>query len=176
MTVFVAGIHGVGKTFLAAPAAERLGLKYATASQLIRAERGNASWNDSKQVNEVAANQAALIASVNRIKRNGEALLLDGHLVLRRAIDQHERLSPRVFHEIGCHVIVLVTCSTHVVLERLAARGDLSWRAAELEAFARAETEHAETVSRTLEIPLIVLDNPTRATFDSALMKKVECR
>ena len=40
MTIFVAGIHGVGKTFLAQPAAARLGMRYATASQLIREERG----------------------------------------------------------------------------------------------------------------------------------------
>lgn len=49
MTVLVAGAHGVGKTFLAKPAAERLGFRYATASQLIREERGHATWTETRQ-------------------------------------------------------------------------------------------------------------------------------
>ena len=68
MTTFIAGIHGVGKTYLAKPAAVRLGMTYATASQLIREERGRASWDASKMVDDVASNQAALVAAVSRIK------------------------------------------------------------------------------------------------------------
>jgi len=44
MTIFVAGIHGVGKTYVAKPVAQRLGLRYATASQLIREERCRETW------------------------------------------------------------------------------------------------------------------------------------
>jgi adenylate kinase len=57
MTIFIAGIHGVGKTYLAKQAASEMGLKYATASQLIREERGHASWDSNKRVDEVENNQ-----------------------------------------------------------------------------------------------------------------------
>ena len=36
MTIFVAGVHGAGKTFATKPACQKLGLVYATVSQLIQ--------------------------------------------------------------------------------------------------------------------------------------------
>jgi adenylate kinase len=99
MTIFITGIHGVGKTYLAKPAAQQLFLVYATASQLIREERGSMTWDKNKKVDEVAENQAALVRAVNRIKSNGDTLMLDGHLVLRKSVNQHERLPETVdFH------------------------------------------------------------------------------
>ena len=47
MVIFLAGVHGVGKTFLGKPVAESLGFKHATASDLIREELGGQSWQDS---------------------------------------------------------------------------------------------------------------------------------
>ena len=55
MTIFVAGVHGAGKTIATKPACETLGLTYATASQLIREERGQASWDATKMVLEAQA-------------------------------------------------------------------------------------------------------------------------
>lgn len=161
MTIFIAGIHGVGKTYLAKPAAERLSLVYATASQLIREERGSVTWDKNKQVDEVAENQAALIRAVKRIKNNGNTLMLDGHLVLRKSGNQHERLPATVFHDLSSQAIILLTCSAQIVRNRLIDRGDSSWSIQELEDFAKAEAEHAETVVGALRIPLIRLSEPS---------------
>ena len=81
MTIFLAGAHGVGKTFLGRPVAKRLGLLHATASELIRQERGRATWNTDRRVTEVDENQEALIAAVQRLSAEGTAVLLDGHFV-----------------------------------------------------------------------------------------------
>lgn len=62
MTIFVAGVHGAGKTFVTEPACQKLGFVHATASQLIREERGHATWDAAKVVSDVDQNQAALIA------------------------------------------------------------------------------------------------------------------
>lgn len=161
MTIFIAGIHGVGKTYLAKPTAEKLSLVYATASQLIREERGRITWDKNKQVDEAAENQAALIRAVNRIKDNGNTLMLDGHLVLRKSVNQHERLPKAVFRNLSCHAIILLTCSTQVVKDRLTERGDSSWSEQELEEFAKAEAEHAKAVAGALQIPLICLYEPS---------------
>lgn len=160
MTIFIVGIHGVGKTYLAKPAAERLSLVYATASQLIREERGSIAWDKKKQVNEVAENQAALIRAVNRIRDNAKTLVLDGHLVLRKSINQHERLLETVFRDLSCEAIILLTCPTQVVKSRLIDRGDSSWSMQELEEFSRSESEHAKAIAGALEIPLICLSEP----------------
>lgn len=169
MTIFIAGIHGVGKTYLAKPAATRLALRYATASQLIREERGHASWDSGKKVDEVADNQAALIRAVARINASGQTLLLDGHLVLRKAIGEHERLPDAVFRDLGCRAIILLTCPVPTVLERLSAREDASWSEVEIHAFANAEHEHAGVVTSALSIPLTVLNTPSNEEFDSTL-------
>lgn len=174
MTIFVAGIHGVGKTYLAKPAASLLGLKYATASQLIREERGHASWDSSKRVDEVQDNQAALIAAVARLKAEGQSLILDGHLVLRTAVEQHERLPHSVFRDLGCSTIILITSPTSLVLDRLAARGDSSWSKAEVASFESEESEHANAVAKSLEIPLVKLDQPSAVEFESALVQALD--
>lgn len=169
MTIFIAGIHGVGKTYLAKPAAERLSLVYATASQLIREERGSITWDKNKQVDDVAENQAALLRAVKRIKNNGNTLMLDGHLVLRKSVNQHERLPEAVFRDLGCHTIILLTAPAQVVKNRLTERGDTSWSEQEIEIFSKAEAEHANAVANALQIPLIGLSEPSSNELIQAL-------
>ena len=169
MTIFVAGVHGVGKTSLAKPAALRFGMRYATASQLIREERGQATWDSSKKVDETSQNQVALVAAVNRIKSAGQALLLDGHFVLRTAAGRHERLLQSVFRDLGCTSVVLLTCPTEVVQDRLSSRGDVSWSADEISMFACSEADHAAIVCASLAIPMFTLEAPTSEEFDSAI-------
>lgn len=169
MTIFIAGVHAVGKTYLAMPAALRLGMKYATASQLIREERGRATWDDSKKVDEVSLNQAALITAVRRINALGDSLLLDGHFVLRVAVGKYERLPEMVFRDLGCTAAVLLTCSPQVILSRLSGRGDNSWDEDEVDCLSRAEADHATSVCAKLAIPLVALRAPTPEEFDITL-------
>ncbi len=169
MTVLVAGAHGVGKTFLAKPAAQRLGCRYATASQLIREERGYATWTETKQVTQIDENQLALVKAVARILDGGEKLLLDGHLVLRSRPNEHRCLAESVFRSLGCRRIVVLTAPVEVLLERLTARGDQTWTAAELAAFSEAELRHGEAVAASLNIDLVVVTSPSDADFDAAV-------
>ena len=161
MTIFVAGVHGAGKTFAAKPACEKLGLIHATASQLIREERGQPSWDAAKVVSEVEQNQLALVTAVRRVRERGAKLVLDGHFVLRRAAGDHERLSTEVFRAIGCTAVMLIRCPVPVLLERLQAREDKSWSETELSIFSEAEEEHGTYVARALKIPMVMLDMPS---------------
>jgi len=169
MTVFVAGIHGVGKSYLAEPVAARLGLKYARASQLIRDERKYLSWGESKIVNETVENQAALVRAVQRVKASSASLILDGHFVLRKAVNEYERIPENVFRDLACSAVILLTCPITTTLSRLRARGDDSWTEVELGAFSQAESEHASSVCESLMIPLVELHSPTSEEFESAL-------
>lgn len=171
MTIFIAGVHGVGKTYLAKPAAIRLGMTYGTASQLIREERGRATWDEAKKVGDVAQNQQALITAVRRVKAAGESLVLDGHFVLRTAVDAHQRLASSVFHDLGCTAVVLLTCPVAVIRARLSSRGDQSWSDDEIARFAHAEAEHAVSVSSTLAIPLAMLEAPSPEEFEETLAR-----
>ncbi|WP_175151582.1 ATP-binding protein [Paraburkholderia ultramafica] len=169
MTIFVSGMHGVGKTFLAKPASERLGLLYATASQLIREERGAASWDSNKRVDEVDENQHALIAAVSRIRATGRTLLLDGHFVLRGSDGEPVLLPPEVFRDLGCLGVVLLEASAEQIAPRLQARGDDSWTLPQIACFIRKEREHAEGVCSHLDIRCRKVESPTPACFDTTV-------
>lgn len=171
MTIFVAGVHGAGKTFAAKPACEKLGLIHATASQLIREERGQASWNAAKVVSEVEQNQLALVSAARRVRESGAKLVLDGHFVLRRAAGDHERLSPEVFRALGCTAVLMIRCPVPVLLERLQAREDKSWSEAELAIFSEAEEEHGTHVARALNIPMVILDMPSPQEMETCLQR-----
>lgn len=169
MTVLVAGAHGVGKTFLAKPAAERLGFRYATASQLIREERGHATWTETRQVTQIDENQIALAKAVARILDGGEQLLLDGHLVLRSRPNEHQRLADAVFRSLRCRRIIILTAPVDVLLSRLRARGDETWTADEIAAFSEAEIQHGEAVAAQLGIEAVVLKSHSGDDFDLAV-------
>lgn len=169
MTIFVAGVHGAGKTFATKPACEKLGLVHATASQLIKEERGQATWDLTKMVSDVDQNQAALISAARRIRKSGARLVIDGHFVLRRAPGTHERLPVDVFRGLKCSSVLLIRSPVRVLFERLLARQDMSWTAAELSEFSMAEDAHSAEVAGVLGIPLQTLDSPSPQTVETWL-------
>lgn len=161
MTIFVAGVHGAGKTFATKPACQKLGLLHATASQLIKDERGRTTWDNGKVVSDVDQNQAALISAARRIRESGTTLVIDGHFVLRRAPGEHERLPVDVFRALECSSVLLIRSPVPVLLERLRARQDTSWTDSELAEFDRAEDAHSAEVAGALGIPWKSLDSPS---------------
>ena len=62
--IFLAGVHGVGKGFLGTPVANSIGIVHLTASQLIREEKGQATWGIDKKTSDLDDNQLALIRAV----------------------------------------------------------------------------------------------------------------
>lgn len=169
MTIFVAGVHGAGKTFATKPACQKLGLVHATASQLIKEERGQTSWDGAKVVSDVDQNQMALISAARRIRESGATLVIDGHFVLRRAPGTHERLSVDVFRALECSSVLLIRCPVPVLLERLHARQDTSWTEAEVADFSKAEDAHSAEVAEVMGIPIKALESPTAQEVETWL-------
>jgi adenylate kinase len=169
--IFVAGIHGVGKTYLSVPIARQTGIRHATASQLIREERGMQSWGQDKRVSEVDDNQAALISSVGRIIVSGQTLLLDGHFVLRGGNGSDITIPEAVFRDLRVDAVLLVEGDVEVISRRLTARGDYSWNLDELVSLAIKEAAHALSITSALGIPLRVMKNPDLECFKNAVQE-----
>lgn len=155
MTLFVAGVHAVGKTFVLKPVCEKLGIRHATASQLIKEQRGLANWTTSREVENVDENQRALVEAVRRIEQGGETVILDGHFVLRRAVNVHERISVDTFAQLRVHGVILLEAPSVTIFDRLQQRGDTTWGMNEIEEFAQCELEHAESVCQKLMVHLV---------------------
>lgn len=169
MIIFIGGIHGVGKTYLGAPAAKSLGLRHATASQLIREERGLQSWGADKRVEGIDENQSALISATRRLRSEGEKLLLDGHFVLRGTNGEFNEIESDVFRDLQIGAVMLLHASVDVVFERLQARGDTSWKESELQLLAEREESHARRVAGELGISFTYLSNSNLSEFAEAI-------
>lgn len=172
MIFFLAGAHGVGKSFLGKPVAESLGIRHATASALIREELGSANWDDGKRVQNVDRNQEALISAVSRTREGHSALLLDGHFVLRNEVGALVPLPVEVFKRLGINGAILLETPSNIVASRLAERG-APQSLTDIEELASAELIHAEHTCLALRIPLIRLLSPRedqlRATVESLM-------
>lgn len=168
MVTFLAGAHGVGKSFLGKPVADALSLRYATASALIREELGAPSWDSQKRVQGIDKNQEALIAAVVRIKANEGQLVLDGHFVLRDASGGLSPLPLGVFRRLGIKGCILLEAPVSVVYQRLADRA-ATQTLEDIEQLAVAEFEHAQRVCSELDVPLVRLHMPDDDQLRSAI-------
>jgi adenylate kinase len=171
MTLFVGGVHAVGKTFVLKPVCEGLGVRHATASQLIREQRGLANWTVSRQVDDIDENQQALVAAVRRLDECGETVVLDGHFVLRRGVNVHEKIGGETYAQLMVRGVILLEAPSATIADRLLQRGDRTWTLAEIEVFAQMELEHAEVVCRQLGVSLVRLCLPTELEVQDAVTK-----
>lgn len=170
MNIFLAGIHGVGKTFLASQFPNDLGLMHTSASNLIREELAQPNWSVDKRVDDVHSNQIALAQAVRQHNDNGERLLIDGHFVLLDSAGNFVQLEVNVFRSLNLHAAVLLEAPSDIIAERIQLRDGRKVAVADVERFANAERSHAKTVCSSLRIDLVVLDI---ASSDD-LMKTIE--
>lgn len=155
--VFLGGIHGVGKT----TACERVfipaGYHCVTASSLIKAYGVRSDQN--KRVENVADNQAALIAQLALEKECHNQLLLDGHYCLISSKGTFESIDIDVFRQIKPSAFILLKDCPSVIAQRLKNRDGKTWDQSFVEQFQVAEEQHAQYISHELNIPLHIFSN-----------------
>lgn len=169
--IFLAGVHGVGKGFLGAPVATSLGMTHCTASQLIRDEKGRATWGADKLVADVDDNQLALINAVNRCRESTHTMLLDGHFVLRSGAGELIRLDTDVFSNLRLSAVILLCDDAKVIAARLVCRDGVSTSSESVAELAAEEEVHARAVCCSLDIPLIVVNSPTEMQLMDAVVR-----
>lgn len=169
MNIFVAGIHGVGKTYLASRLPSDVDLTHTSASNLIREERALPSWGQDKRVANIDDNQVALAAAVSRRNAQGSRLLLDGHFVLLDESSRFVRLGPEVFRSLNLKAVILVEAPVEVIAQRLLGRDGAHREPTFLLEFADCERTQARAVCTELALPLHILVSPTDEAFASAI-------
>ncbi|MDR6600223.1 adenylate kinase [Achromobacter deleyi] len=165
MNIFLGGVHGVGKSYLAAQVPEGSRLFHVSASTLIKEERSHANWGGNKKVADPAGNQIALANAVRRKNDNGIALLLDGHFVLKGTRGECIYLGVDVFSPLNLEAVILLEASPQIVAKRILERDGREERLEMLEEFIEAERSQAKRVCRTLGIPLSIVNQPTADEF-----------
>lgn len=169
MNILVAGIHGVGKTYLASQSAESSGLLYTSASTLIREERLKVTWDRDKNVKEIDKNQVALASAVARHNEMGNRLLLDGHFVLFNENGSITLIEAAVFEDLRLGGVILVESDSQTIREHLEKRDERRWSVERVELLKNAEKDHAKEVCKALNLKLVVLLSPSVGEFAEAL-------
>ena len=167
--IFLAGVHGVGKGFLGAKAANALGIYHLTASQLIREEKGQATWTADKKTSDLDDNQLALIRAVSRRRQSHSSILLDGHFVLRNGNGVLTPLESNVFKELHLDGVVLLVDETNVIASRLALRDNVQTDLGAMYELAEAESSHARTICDELKLPFIEIYKPNEVILADSI-------
>lgn len=167
--IFLAGVHGVGKGFLGAPAAKSLGMDHLTASQLIQQEKGRATWSEDKRVAEVDDNQLALIRAITRLHVSEKRILLDGHFVLRDTSGNLTKLPSDIFAQLHIAGAIVLTEEAEIISHRIAGRDGVQANIEAIVELAAEEALHAENVCRQLQIPLTIIHSPDKVALMDAV-------
>ena len=160
MTVFVAGIHGAGKSTVCRELARLLGASHATACDLIRAN-ANATSEVTvgvKAVPNVDANQQQLLRGleVNRARNSGP-LLLDGHFVLLKPDSAIAEIPVTAYEAIAPVAVPLVEADAVTIHSPLLKRDKTAPPVATIADLAIRERTHAKRVCGELKIPLLTV-------------------
>jgi adenylate kinase len=171
VTVFVAGIHGAGKSTISRELAHLLGAFHATAGDLIRVN-ANATTEVTvgvKAVPNIDANQLLLLRGLAVYRaRNRGPLLLDGHFVLLKPDGAIGEIPVAVYEAIAPVAVLLVEADAVTIHSRLLERDKTAPPVATITDLAIQERAHAERVSGELKIPLWVV--PGDGAIDQAVV------
>lgn len=167
--VFVAGVHGAGKSSMCDEYAKKHGANHKTASQLIKNENNDAVSNNSKVVKDVVENQKHLITAVSKIRESGENLLLDGHFVLMNDENVLTPLATKVFSELSIDAVIAVYDHPELIESRTKNRDGTSIPSKLIEDFQNLELARAEEISKELGIPFAKIQSFSQVEFESTL-------
>jgi adenylate kinase len=155
--IFLAGIHGVGKSTLSDKLKKILDIKSHSVSDLIR--RSGKSLDPSiKNTGSISKNQELWKVELNRIDICDSFLLLDGHFCL---LDIDENITPLPFSTFeGTHMtkIIFMMNNPQVIRERLLDRDNKDYSIELLEKFQEYEGQQAIKYSEKNNIPLFIYD------------------
>lgn len=154
--IFVAGIHGAGKTTFCLELSNILGVPHFSASGLIKIWRKKNSWANDKLVNQIDENQEALLCSVKELNKINPLIILDGHFVLLNSSKEIVCVEQKIFKELGIKGVILIESQPDVVASRLQMRDETKWDINLIKKIMQEERSQAYKFSSAMGIPCLI--------------------
>ncbi len=154
-TVFVGGVHGVGKTHFCKNIICRFDAAHVTASELIGR---HVKHQIDKTVSNIGRNQLILAEELARYQTSCRTILLDGHFCLLDATSTIQEVPLETFKAVSPCAIVLLIDNPEAIVERLSNRDSRTHRLKLTSELQSKEIMRAEFVSQSLEIPISIIN------------------
>lgn len=143
--IFIAGIHGVGKTYYCNSLNNRI--KNYSASNLIREYKEI----NSKIVKNIGENQNYLLEAISRL--NEEKIYLDGHFCLINSKNEIEKIPLNTFKSLNIKKIIILYSAPFLIAERLKKRDNKKYSIKMLDEFQNKELDYGKEIANMLDIP-----------------------
>jgi len=150
-SIFVGGIHGVGKSTICSDISTELNILHLTASDLIRQYKKESSIQDKdrgKHVGNISKNQDILVSALNNSVVKDDIFILDGHFTILDAQGVVRQVPSSVFSEINPKALFIITEKPEVIQLRLMKRDETVYDLREIGQMQDAELAHAAGVAK----------------------------
>lgn len=157
-TIFIAGIHGVGKSTLCKKIENQLSIKHLTASQIIKKYKKASQETSTKYVSNIPTNQSILSEGLKNEIIGQKVVLLDGHFVLLNAEGILSVIDTSTFERLFLSVIITIIDDPIEISKRLFLRDNIYYEVDLLSKMQTAELQQADEIALNLNIKAISLD------------------
>lgn len=164
--IFIAGVHGVGKSSMCEEFSQRFGVMHKSASQLIREANAEAVTAGSKVVKNIQGNQELLIQAISKIRESGITLLLDGHFSLINLDNIPTALPTNVFSDLGIDAVTVIHDDAISIASRINHRDEKSISVDQVATHQSLEISRAIEVSEELDLPYESIKAFDQAAFN----------
>ena len=153
-TIFIGGVHGVGKTYFCKNLVCRFDVAHIAASELIGRY---VKHQVDKTVLDVEKNQLVLAEELARYQTSCRTILLDGHFCLLNSTSSIQDVPLETFEAISPYAIILLIDSPEAIAERLSNRDSLMHDVELIAELQARERERANLVNQSLKIPISII-------------------
>ncbi|WP_455150393.1 ATP-binding protein [Schaalia odontolytica] len=150
--IILAGVHGVGKSYLCERLQQELGILTYAASTLIASYKECELPKD-KLTKDINDNQQHLIKAIETIKATTTKFILDAHFCLHDENGNIVRIHEDVFVKLKPKAILLLTDDPHTIAKRRKERDGAIVDTHRIETHQQAEYEHSLAIATKLNIP-----------------------
>lgn len=149
--IFIAGVHGVGKTTLCKSITYELGIKRYSSSELISSINAEKVKKD-KHVDDIEGNQNILIEAVSLYINEDEVSLLDGHFCLINGDDNIKELPIDTFDILPIQGIIILVDEPKRILDRMKQRDDKNFTIDFISEFQDKEVKQGISISNRIGV------------------------
>ena len=154
--IFIAGIHGVGKTTFCKYISKKYDIKHYLASEII-AEAKKVPFT-TLFIEDVDENQIILINSIKSLNYKNKEYILDGHFCLLNRYKSIERIPKKTFELLSIKTIIILIDNVALIHNRLKNRTGIEYSLDMLDEFQQNEICYSREIASILNVPYIIFD------------------